>query len=333
MFDTKNLDPKLVRSIPIVYDGTKFIENLIIPLDEIYVPPIGNNPIRKKGKDPKTVGQLAHSLRQGIHYAERPPCVYKYSQMLNGKSYKYVLVAGNHRFEALSNNNYKEWIFAVYEFALDGHSLLGSLGPWQLIENDDKPPRLESSVEDVVNMIVRFIDQNDPKIDTSSNGLRVFVRKHTRHRSEGVITEICNKVRAKCGVYTDMVTYTARDVKCFVDENTDYVTFGKFDSKRDKFGWSVLEGYEYESVVNALRKFFETGKESIFLCHTKAPNDNMDLQSKRENMIASFDARMDHILAAAEFYRKNGRMPYTIEGFLPQDLKANEKSIIKMDKR
>ena len=38
-----------------------------------------------------------------------------------------------------------------------------------------------------------------------------------------------------------------------------------FDVERDKFGWTVLEGYEYEYLTNALRKLDETDKGSYFL--------------------------------------------------------------------
>jgi hypothetical protein len=136
------------------------------------------------------------------------------------------------------------------------------------------------------------------------------------------------KTMRKSGTYQDIVTYTAKDTFNWINSKTDYVVAGNYDNKRDKYGWTVLEGYQYEYIMNATRKYAETGKESYFICHTKAPTEKMDLNAKRINMQKVFQDLESDLVEVIEFYNKNKRFPWNNEGFLPQNKKIDEKSFI-----
>ena len=325
MFNTKTLNVNLITAFPIRCEGTRFLENLVIPLEDIYVPPMADNFARKEGKDPKHVMALKYALADGIDYSKAPPVVRKNSRILNGKHYKYELIAGNHRYEALYENKYEEWIFSVYEFGLDGCSFNQSKWSFQLKENDHLP-QLVSSPEDIANAIVRIISEKIEEVPHTKEQIKDMVKKYTKTK----VTDIVNKIIAACGIYQDIVTYTQEDVKRFVSDNTDYVGSGHLDRKRKKIGWTVKEGYEQEYVMNGMRKYAETDKESYFLCHTKSPTEKMNLKAKRESMLDTFDSLSNALVKTFEFWQKNGRLPFSVEAFLPQDHKANEKGLIKI---
>ena len=325
MFNTKTLNVNLVTASPIVCKGTRFLENLVIPLEDIYVPPMSDNFGRKEGKDPKHVMALKYALSDGIDYNRAPPVVRKNSRILNGKHYKYELIAGNHRYEALYENKYEEWIFSVYEFGLDGLSLNQSKWSFQLKENNHLP-QLTSSAEDIANAVVRIVSEKVEEVPLTKEQVRDMVKEYTNSK----VNDIVNKIAAARGLYQDIVTYTQEDVKRFISDNTDYVGSGHLDRKRKKIGWTVKEGYEPEYVMSGLRKYAETGKESYFLCHTKSPTERMNLKAKRESMLETFDTLSSALVKTFEFWQKNGRLPFSVEAFLPQDHKSNEKTVIKI---
>jgi len=131
------LDTKMVTRALIVEEG--HIEPRSIPLEEIYVPKEdetdGNNVTRYE-LDMNHVT----NLQVALHYPDwsSPLMIVKEikgGKEIDGKTYYYQLVAGFHRFEALSNNLTLEWLFDVYDFT--GKPELESI--IQALENDHKP--------------------------------------------------------------------------------------------------------------------------------------------------------------------------------------------------
>ena len=146
-YKTSSLDKTLCKLPSIRAPGAKHLNTKLISLDQIYVAPYTDNPVRKKGKNLEHIDKLAISLSHGIDYNKRLPVVRKCNRIIDGKHYDWELVAGNHRFEALARNGYKEWIFDVYEFGVNGITFDDSLLTFQLEENNHVP-QLEASQED-----------------------------------------------------------------------------------------------------------------------------------------------------------------------------------------
>jgi hypothetical protein len=327
--NTKALNPSKVTAEPIVSKGAKFQKHLKIYLDEVYVPAMANNPTRKDGKDPDNVNDLTQSLSKNIRYHLMPPVVRKKQIFANGKRYDYELIAGNHRFEALRNNKYSEWIFSLYEFGLDGTSEESSIIRFQLKENDH-PPQLNASVEDVANSVVGEISRGSNEVVNTEYSIRDYVDSVCQNSKPQTKNAIVKRVMQSLGTYQDVVTYTADDVKRWAEEE-GYVVGGKLDRKRDECGWSVLDTrYINEFKTNAILKLAETDKESYFLYHTLAPTESQNLNAKRSAMIKYSDNSDAAYFKFAEFVTKNKRMPWHAIGFLPQDRKANETDLIKI---
>ena len=131
------LNVKDVTRTLIVEEG--HIEPRIIILAEIYVPKqdkdSGNNPTRYE-----LDGKNVDDLQLALHYPDwsKPLMIVKEikgGKEINGKTYYYELVAGFHRFEALTRNLTSEWIFDVYDFS--GNPEAES--DIQALENDHAP--------------------------------------------------------------------------------------------------------------------------------------------------------------------------------------------------
>ena len=322
-----NLNPKLVTATPIVAPGCKFEDFDVIELSKIYVPPMIDNPVRKNGNNIVNVQKLTQSLARGIHYDKMPPIVRKKSRIVDGHHYEYELICGNHRFAAFRNNDIKEWVFAIYELAQDGYSFEDSIRTLQLIENDHDPA-LESSDEDISNIVARLISHGSALVTNDEYSIRDYVETYCRNKHWQTKAKIVRKAVRLSGAYQEVVTYTAKDAFRWLDTNTTFTYAGNYDAKRRKYGWTVLEGYEYEYLVSAMKKYAETGRESYFVCHTKAPTEKNTLEDKREKMQDAFAELEDHLVQVFEFYKETGRFPWNLEGFMPQDHKNKENCFI-----
>lgn len=327
MFDVNTLDPNKVTFHFFSSPGTQFEDNKVIPLDEIYVPPMADNPVRKNGKNIVNVQKLTQSLSRGIQYDKMPPVVRKCSRIIEGKHYKYELICGNHRFDALRNNSYDKWIFSIYKFALNGYTYEDSVRTFQLMENDHSPA-LEASDADISNIVARLIAHGSSLVQNDEDSIRNYVETYCINKHYQTKAKIVRQAVRLSGAYQDVVTYTAQDAFEWIADNTTYAVAGEADSKRKKFGWTVLEGYEYEYLVSAMNKFAESGRGSYFICHTKAPTDKMTLNDKRKRMLENFEKLEDNLVQVFEYYKETGKFPWKVEGFLPQDHKNNEKDFI-----
>jgi hypothetical protein len=327
MFDVNTLDPKLVTFMALNSPGAKFDKYEVITLSKIYQPAPNENYTRKKGKDISHVQSVKICLTPGIDYSIMPPLVYKKHQIIDGVHYDYVLVAGWHRMEALQSLGYDKWIFGVYQLAQDGYSFEESYGTLQNLENNHKAQK-ESSEEDISNSIGRLITHGSKLVTKDENSIRDYVNFVCSNKPWQTRSKIVRMAVRASGAHQDVVTYTADDAFKWIAKETDFVVAGEFDNKRKKYGWTVLEGYEYEYVVSAAKKFAESGKESYFVCHTKPPTEKKNVTDKREGMMRSFNQLDNALLEVFDYYKENGKFPWSVEGFLPQDKKLGENELI-----
>ena len=307
--NSQELDPNRVTYGIIVSKGAKFIARQIIKLEDIYIPPMKGdifNSARKHGKDVLHIQNLANSLQQGVEYSKMPPVVRRKVRTVNGKIYLWELVAGNHRIEALRSFNKKEWIFDEYEFTCsDEYTLEDVISTFQLRENNFAPA-LASTEDDVVNVISRLINNGSKLIEPEENSIRAYVNdvcSYMHGQTKNKVVKNVIRLLKKTGhkVHQDFVTYTAQDVKDFIKfEKVDISIGGEFDHKRKEFGWSVLEGYPHEFVLNAAKKYAESGHKSYFTFHTYRPLDKQTVQDKRDKMLMHLTSVEESIVKAVE---------------------------------
>ena len=336
MFDTKSIDPSLVTFTELKSPGVRKKNRLIIPFSEIYVPSLKSgdgNKVRTHKNIPH-IQRLEISFTQGIDYSQMPPTVIEKARIEDGDIKKYELVTGNHSFEAMKNIGYTEWVFDIYEIPSNNeYGYEDSIRTFQLKENNDIP-KLGSSHDDVTNTITRLIAHKSKLVYPDEDSIVNYVDSvctymHFQTRQK-IVRDTLRKLKNNgFNVYTDYQTYTPVDVKEFLDKNTDLVSSGNYDFTRNKVGWSILEGYEYEILMNAVKKYHKEGKESYFTIHTKRLTDDLpSAAQKRKRMLESIHDLEQSFLSVFEYYSEHKKFPWEVMGALPQDILNGEDKYI-----
>jgi hypothetical protein len=316
------------KSILILSKGSKIKDYQILDLDRIYAPAASDrNKARAEGLDESNVQDLEQALPNGINYGEKPMVVRWNPQVIDGESYDWELICGNHRFEALCNLKQSCYYFAIYEFGLNGVKTARAIADFQLVENNHAP-RKPSSELDVINLGSRLIDQK--LLNNDEDSVRLWVNTVCSNKANTTKGKIISAILQANGVHQDVSTFTTKGAYNWIKKNTNYTVAGKVDTKCNKHGWTVKEGYEYEFIMSAVKKFAQTGKESYFVCHTKAPTATMSLDDKRDKMMYTFESLEDSLTAVVDFYNEEGRFPWQVEGYMAQNHGKKEKGIIKI---
>lgn len=317
-FNVHTLDPNLVTASKILGPGIAYHDSKVIEFKDIFVGPQSNNHARAKTKDPNQVQSLMVNFANGIYYDRRPPIVRENPREIDGVIYKWELLCGHHRFEAMKRLGYDRWVFWIYKICLDGYSLDDCRITLQVLENNHDSS-LTNSAEDAAGAIMWLINHGSRLVENTEQSIRDYVDTYCTNMHANTRGKVVRQVMAKAGTYRRIVTFTADDAYKWIESYTNYAKGGDYDSKRKKYGWSVLEGYEYEQLFNAMRKFAETGKESYFICRTKAPTKKEDLHTKRQGILKEFGYLEDCLLETFKYYQENGKFPWQAEAFIPQD--------------
>ena len=324
MFKLDTLDCDKVTYGIIVSPGTKYVDRKIIKLSQIYIPPFTDNPVRVKGLDLTNIQKLSKTLStKGINYSKMPPVVRWNPRMIDGVHYYYELICGNHRVAAMHSLGYDRWIFDIYEFAIDRFTYEDSVRTFQIQENDHEPS-LESSTSDVVNIISLLISRRSALVENNERSISAYVSQYCPNMHWNTQGSIVKKVIQANGAYQDIITYTSDNLKKWLKLNTNLVNEGQYDKYKDMYGWSCLSRYEHEVILNCIKKFSETGKESYITCHTSAPTEKFSLKQKRENILENFEGLENDLVSIIRYYNEHQRFPWQVIGFYPQDRKNQE---------
>lgn len=325
---------KLTRTI-IVSPGSKYVDTQLIPTHKIYVPKDASgktlNRARKKYLNQNHINLLAESFKKGIDYSKHPPIVVKKHQIIDGIVYEYELIGGAHRFEAMAQSGITEWLFDIYELGINGIAKDLAMSTLQIRENDHSPA-LASSSDDLINILGYLI--NKKLIDNTEDAIENYLIDNTKNIHPSTFKKVVSAAVNANGSYSDIRTWPADQLRNFIEKDFDrkgYVCLGKFDSEREKYGFTVLEGYEYEYLTNALKKFNETDKGSYFICHTKAPTEDRNLETRRNEMLQEIKTLENAIEKAVKYKEKNKKWPWHIEAFLGQNVKDKEKNFLSIN--
>lgn len=338
MFDPKTIDISKVTFTTLESPGVKFIDRKLISIDEIEILPIKDNPTRSTGKSLTQIQKLEISFRDdGIDYNQMPPVVrlLPKSKFEDGNLIKYSLVAGNHRLEALRRLGFSEWVFDIYEIPNGTkYSLEEALRTFQLKENNHSPA-MGVKEGDVVKTIISLVFANSSLVSADETSILAYINENCSklhyNTKAKIVKDVIRGLQANGAMpMSDVITYTPQDVQDFMYRKTDRSWNGHHDETRDQYGFTMLQGYEERSVMNALRRYDETGKISYFSLHTQSPTENSSLFERREKMVDLTNDIGLAILKAAAYYKKHGTLPWYVAGFLPQDVASGEKEFIEV---
>jgi len=224
-----------------------------------------------------------------------------------------------------------EWLFDIYELGTDGIERDLAMSTLQIRENDHSPA-LASTSDDLINIISYLI--NKTLLDNTQTDIENYLRDNTKNIHPSTFKKVVSAAVNANGSYSDIRTWPAHQLRNFIENDFDkkgYVCLGKFDSQREKYGFTVLEGYEHEYLTNALKRFNETDKCSYFICHTKAPTEDRNLETRRKEMLQELKTLENAIEKAVKYKEKNKKWPWHIEAFLGQNVKDKEKNFLSIN--
>ena len=297
-----------------------YVDTIPLNPEDIYIPKevkgTGNN-VTRMSLDESNIQSLQQALQNPdwslpLIVVKRIPG----GLTVEGKTYRYQLVAGYHRLTALLRNHEPMWMFDLYEFDNEEEEL-----DFQALENDHAP-RKPIDLNGLVNYLSYKVNKGMIQNDKRQMAMELEKFQNVHHKTK---TAAVNRAASKFGAYTDVAIRDFNEIKQFI-ANPDnyngeslYTHSGKIDRVRDAHGWTVKEGYEYEYLMNAIKSFNEDGKPSYFLNHVKEPTEKLSLQDRRDNMMETYATLENALLKTFEYYQKNGKFPWTVEAFFPQN--------------
>ena len=322
---------------PLISIGCQLVDTVEIDPRDVYIPllreGVARNAVRIK-LDHEHILALCSSLYKCVDTSEPVPLIMQYERpkVINGKTYKYELIAGYHRQYAILKCEFETYVYDVYKFGLDGVPFLKSVRTLQLKEND-KAPSKPSIGDEIANTIMELIECGE--LDNDEASIRDYVEDVAGQKHGKTKTSIVNKVLNNSGGYRDITTYTFDQVKSYLSnpDNYDYgehpyTTKFEYDGNRKKRGATVLSGYEIEFIPQAMKHHLKDNSESYFNLHVKPPKDGKSVDDVRQNMLNNIREIESSILKTAEYYHKHGHFPWSLESWLPQDNKKGETTFI-----
>jgi hypothetical protein len=332
----QGLNPNMVTAQPLQISGATFETYEVIDCKDVLVPTdspeMANNPTRIS-LELFHVSALTLSFSNGIDYAQRPPLVVRCNHVYNGKQYYYKLIAGFHRAAAFQNLSTKEWIYAVYspmklivEYKLN------------LMENDHSPVLMHSK-QGIANTLQALHEQG---LENTNEAFTAALEEILPNTSTEKKIQAVNIALTQTGGVIDYKTFTPAEIKQFLKNDREknknrkgkkhhYVFGGELvKNPEDKIvhSFTLGEGKEERMVWNALKRLAEDDHESEFIAHTKTPGKDQTPADKRKGVCDQLDKLHEVLEHAYEWRKENGRWPYKLKAFLPQDNKAKEKQLI-----
>lgn len=282
-------------------------EAKVISFKDIFIDDIDGNRGKVQGDThtAEEIETLRMSFANGVDTKEFPPAV-----AFRGNHYDkpYVLQYGFGRCEALQELNQKEWFFTVLEGDED------ALEDVQASENEYLPKRLNREI-DMKQFLARKIHEG--KIPNTETAIRAKFRKVYPNRSKSVMDRVVQMVMNDTNTPQPFIVYTSTArIRQWLENHSKETYFieGEFDYERNMYGVHIKEGYQYRTVLQAIKRYQNTGKKTYVLGHFGSPTKNATLKTKRNQFIQEFNS----IRESLEFIGANV-WPIEVMGFLPQD--------------
>jgi len=308
-----------------VIKGLKFVERKCIDLDDILVDS-QNNKARYSNVDPGNVENLRYSYLDGIRYNEPLPILEKLKvskKYDDGNMKFYELLDGFNRITALKSLGVTKYWFDIVEFDPTQCDVYLARTTLSLLSNAH-PPRAPSSEADIITAVSNLVSNGHLENDVSI--ITDYLKKFWKQKGA---SKLANLVAARTGAKaSNIYIWSSPMIK-----NDTYVlgisTHGNVDHTNGMHGWTCLESYEKDTIMNVVGKYYETGRKSYIVGHTKLPESTRDLQERRNRMKETIEFKLEQMVKFCEYYHANGKFPVEFLGFLPQSEDEDRTKIVK----
>lgn len=315
MLVDENSGSSFVENINLTVPGVKKIDRRFLELTKILANS-KDNAVRDGGTDSTLVEDLKTSFLSRILFNEFLPIVEVLpipKKWDDGEMKHYKVVDGYNRINTLRELGYTHYWFDVVEFDPRQYNLARTT---LALTSNSHAPSKSSNDKDIFNAVVLLVNGGDLRKDFDV--IKNYIKKTCKIRSDRA-HKLADKVATHVGAPSRFISWTPAMIKNDVGA-LDICSHGNIDMYRSKHGWTTLEGYEPDTIMNAIAAFAKDGTESYIVGHVKTPDSKNNLLSRRQNMIATFEEKKKAIIKLIEHYNKTGKLPFELIGFLPQDI-------------
>lgn len=286
------------------------------------------NAARYGGTNSTLVEELKLSFSVGIRYNDFLPIIKKLPvnrKYDDGFIKFYELVDGFNRVTALKELGYTHYWFDVAEFGFDDMDP-GFAQTTLAIGMNAPVPKVASTDKDLFTAVTRLVHEGH--IEKDFEKIKSYIRNVAKvppARAHNVSSQVAAATDTPNTLFIWSAAMIKNDTVAL-----GITSHGKYDAQHDQHGWTVLEGYEPDAIMNAIAKFDETNKKSYFVGHTKTPDNSNNLADRRLRVKNNIEQRKTQLIALCEYYMKHEELPFELIGFLPQSETEDRTSLIQV---
>ena len=316
--DVQNLAPDKLPIPDWNHLDVQSVEIIWIEFKDIHIDDINRNTSKVEPHTADEIQKLQQSFRGGVDTNEFTPAVEEYLTK-NGKRYKFVYGSG--RSEALRNLGLTGWFFVVLKGSVD------TIEDVQAQENEQLPKRINKEV-DMRKFLSRKVRSG--MIENTEAAIKAKFRKVYTNRAKDVKNRIVQQVMEDNDTPQPYILYTSvPKVEDWLENHSavhlelPYSIKAKFDVNRNMYGVVVKEGYQNRTVVEAVKRYKETGKKTYIIGHCGGPTGVQTIKVKRKQFVMGYkeiEAAFQHVGARI--------FPIKIIGFLPQDREVENLKVL-----
>lgn len=302
-------------------NGVRTTGRIFVRLDQIRNNPT-DNPVRHGGRNAGLVNELKNSFSRGVLTGAYLPVIEKLpvAETDEISTKYYVLRDGFNRIEALQEMGVVEYWFDVVEFGDNNRSATGARVDFSLSCNNHEPSE-RSSDKDIHRSVSILLQSGD--LENDFNAIKEYIQKISGTNPSRA-HRIADAVATDNGIEPPIHTWSPVKIRQGFTKKLNVYSHGDYDPENNKFGWTVLEGYESDVIAGAIAKYNSeksdkiTGGQSYFVGHTKLPTSAADLSERRKNMVRTINKKIEDLISVCKYYNETGELPFELIGFLPQ---------------
>ena len=261
---------------------------------------------------------LANSFSVGVQTWQELPAV---TRNLDGEiKFSYNQVFGFGRVEAIqeAKQDQKGYWFWVLKPCTETQ-----LSWVKVIENLDITPEFKQREKLLVQQMNSLIHKG--LVANTDESIRNHILEKVPHIGKKTLGDVTNTIFETNATPLKYITWGPAKINQWLKQDADdtskFLHSGKFDTVRNMYGFAAKN--VLDPVINAIKKYHETGKDSYVVLHVDAPNKSGTLTSFRKNQKNQYDEYKS-------MFTKLGmkHFPLQILGFMYQDTKGENKKYL-----
>ena len=258
---------------------------------------------------------LANSFSAGVETWQELPAVIRNTDPEIKFSYDQVFGYGRVQAILTAKEDQKGYWFWVLKPCTETE-----LSWVKVIENLDITPEFKEGEKLLVQQMNNLLHKG--LIANTDESIRNHILEKVPHIGKKKLGDVTNTIFETHGTPRRYITWGPAKINQWLKQDADdsakFLHGGNFDTVRGMYGFAAKN--VMDPVINSIKKYHETGKDSYVVLHVEAPNKSGNLKTFRENQINQYKEYKS-------MFTKLGmkHFPLHILGFMYQDTNGEDK--------